>query len=319
MNRNDQAYIVKTAQQKDLVTTIEQIHYLQNLPDEIKSYFPEITEFNITAESVSYHMPFYKMNQLDDALLDPDCQMDEIHEALTLLIDLLFSHIYGKDSKPVPEDFVLKTHIQRMEKRIHYFLSQRPDLCRLILSPALKINGEIFTNTLPSFDFLLREKNLESLTPSNLSFVHGDLEANHILFLKQQGEMQLKLLDPRSTDKGGDFAYDLGKLFQSIHGKSHVIQRGQFSLKYELEKDIPEIEFYVNSGRPSEYKDLFDKVINRINERCNDKNWEKRTLFSEAAHFLSAPPFFLESDCDAAAGLYLQGILLLNDFMKNHL
>jgi hypothetical protein len=46
-----------------------------------------------------------------------------------------------------------------------------------------------------------------------------------------------------------------------------------------------------------------------------DPEWETKSLFAEACHFISMIPFHLENEKKAMA-IYLQGVVLLNKVME---
>lgn len=320
---NGKKFMRKIANENERQTTIDQIFYLKCLPENIKKYFPRIEEYTINDRYVSYLMPFYNMLQLDEALLSSSIKKNQIILVLEKLIDIMFLEIYPKFHIPTPKDYFLVMHYNRAINRIKYLLNQRADLFNLINSPYLIINGKECVNGANLLNKIVDSSYFKLLSPPFIGLVHGDLEANHIMFdFKNKSDIDIILLDPRVTNKGGDLAYDLAKLYQSIDGYSHEIQRGSFKFDINYSGKYPEILFLINGHRDfKEYnlmKNQLDKNINRHATYSDCSNWKARTSFIEAVHFLSAPPFFMHSQTDRIAeALYIQGVYLLNEFVQS--
>ncbi|MDY7989861.1 hypothetical protein UY286_04920 [Paenibacillus polymyxa] len=314
-------FILKKAIETDLETTSLQISFLKQLPYKVKAYFPEIIEYNIKDDEVWYTMPYYKLTSLDAALSDNSIPVVKMEQLLLNMLTMLINDFYSKKIEgELTQSYLDKVYFERIKKRINYFSSSSIENERLVTANEVFINGKSFKNPLYIIEKMQSEtQKLRDLTPLFTTMTHGDLEANHILF-DVEDLNNYKLLDPRVNVKGGDPAYDLGKLFQSLNSYSHLMFSGLFKLEIEtLLSGHSHYCFNYIHKRPEEqliylkqqlYKEIDMQVIPSLT------NWKQRSLFAEASHFLSAPPFFLSPKYPKhlAKMLYIQGVILLNNF-----
>lgn len=61
----------------------------------------------------------------------------------------------------------------------------------------------------------------------------------------------------------------------------------------------------------------FKKIVEKNNFKLitEDPEWETKSLFAEACHFVSMMPFHLEHE-ERAKAIYLQGVVLLNNIVN---
>ncbi|MCK0473045.1 hypothetical protein [Halalkalibacter sp. APA_J-10(15)] len=322
INKNNRKLILKSAEKNELQTTVEQIEYLNNLPSSLKKYFPNVIDYTISSEMVQYLMPYYDMTQLDVALSGKEVPYYLLEKVLSNLISIVFQEIYPLNKIIPPDNYMYEKHFNRVISRIDYLLFHRKDLVNIIKAPYLKINQKTYMNFYNCINKVMDKDHINSISPIELSLIHGDLEANHIMFKEKDKKLRIKLLDPRVSKNGGDFAYDLAKLFQSVHGQVHEIQRGNFCLEIKSNMHCPEVNFSIHNCRDiDELKKLLDVLRIDVNQYSFDKSWEQRTMFIESIHFLSSPPFFLSEKFPpfAAEALYIQGIILLNNYVNKYL
>lgn len=322
IQKNGLVQIIKRANKDELVTTTEQINYLLNLPKELKNIFPSILEYYI-GEEVWYTMPFYSLLSLDDALYKTDIPISTLEMVFKELINTIFDKMYVHNIQKAPRDYITKTHFERIQKRLKYLCYIRPDLSALIHSNTIYVNGVKKLNALTLLDMLKERTDLlNKLSPNFLGLIHGDLETNHILFdIDENKKVKLILLDPRMPLDGGDYTYDLGKLWQSLDGEIGSLIRGLFTLSYNTIKGKHDFNFVVNNLREeTELNSLQKYVFNIVNKKILslDDNWYYRCLFSQAAHFLSAPPFFVDKKYPEklAEALYITGVIQLNNLFE---
>ncbi|WP_372997659.1 hypothetical protein [Lutispora sp.] len=314
--------ILKTAYENEREATISQINYLLNLPNDIKHIFPEILDYCISENEVWYIMPLYEMTTLDSELRKTEMPLEDLKKVIKTLIEILFEKVYDANKVPF-NNYVYEAHIKRIKKRIKYLISVCPRLEPLIVSKSILINGKEYININKLIDNLEISSVMEILTPKLIGFIHGDLEANHIMFEILKDKVNICLLDPRMPSEGGDYSYDLGKLWQSLDGYMHNLQAGFYDLTFDLKSENPEFIFNINTLRPyDELKCLCEYAKQCVNSKIShiDSNWMARCLFSQAAHFLSAPPFYIGRNFppDLYLALYLRGVILLNEFFESY-
>ena len=326
IEKNGFAQIIKRAHKDELETTANQINYLLNLPDELQNIFPNILEYRIGKHEVWYTMPFYSMHSLDCALYQNQISIDDLKTIFYSLINTVFDKIYIHNIHSAPSDYIKTIHFNRIEKRLKYLYSKRPDLSTLIYSDIITINDVKYRNALVLLNEIQQQSILlGKLSPKFLGLIHGDLETNHILFdINDDKKVELILLDPRMPLNGGDYTYDMGKLWQSIDGQANNLIKGLFNLSFNMTNRQIDAKFSIHNLRPvEELKELQEFVIGIINKKQihNDTNWYYRCLFSQAAHFLSAPPFFMDKNYPEklAEAMYLTGVIQLNNLYERML
>jgi hypothetical protein len=317
--------IIKRAHEDELETTADQINYLLNLPEGLQEFFPTILEYKIGNDKVWYTMPFYSMQSLDCALYQNHVSIDDLKIIFSSLINIMFDKIYIRNICTVPCDYIKTIHFNRIEKRIKYLYSKRPDLTSLIYADIITVNGIKYRNVLALLNEIQQSSLLEKLNPQFLGFIHGDLETNHILFDINDNKVDFIFLDPRMPLNGGDYTYDMGKLWQSIDGEVTNLIQGLFNLSFDMSNQEVNAKFKINRLRPvKELNELKKFVLDIVSNKkfiLNDNNWYYRCLFSQAAHFLSAPPFFMDKNHPEklAEAMYLTGVIKLNTLYNDYL
>ena len=290
----------------------------------MQNIFPNVLEYRIGKREVWYTMPFYSMQSLDCALYQNRVSIDDLKIIFGSLINTVFDKIYIHNIQSAPCDYIRTIHFNRIEKRLKYLYSKRPDLSALIHADVITVNDIKYRNALVLLNEIQQQSSLlEKLSTKFLGFIHGDLEANHILFdINDDKKVEFVLLDPRMPLNGGDYTYDMGKLWQSIDGQVVNLIQG---LSFDMTDRQIDAKFSIHNLRPvEELKELQRFAINIINSKkliLSDNNWYYRCLFSQAAHFLSAPPFFMDENHPEklAEAMYLTGVIQLNNLYERML
>lgn len=317
--------MLKIANNKEREITIEQINYLLKLPNSLKEFFPEILSYDINEEQVHYIMPYYNMPTLDEVLRTKKISLHEIQLVLKQLIHFMFTNVYTRKQTTPPNDLIKKQHLDRIDKRLKFMYNTQKNFQYLIDSKELQINNKKYLNYPYILEEIEKHGIIKQLNPNFIGLIHGDLEANHIMFNIEGSQIKLRLLDPRFPKGGGDIAYDMGKLWQCLNGLSHEIQTGNFILDIIQYSNTTKINFSINSTLClADYNYLKNSIIDSLEEHMTTHEVEKlllRTEFAEAVHFLSAPPFFVGDNFPdyLAEALYIQGIIKINDFYHNYI
>jgi hypothetical protein len=319
IEREGKKYVQKTADEAERQITLDQITYLNSLPADLKSYFPKIEETYISCEKVSYLMPYYDLQHLDLTIDQKSVALSSIKNILDCIIKFMFINVYRLNRHECSSDFFDVVYVNRMVRRTEKFVELKPQCERLVKSEYLLINGKKCLNLGGIISELGTPRIKSLLSPRFISLIHGDLEVNHILYREDSKGIRFMLLDPRPNSNGGDLAYDIAKLYQAINGMSIAIELGNFSIEIK-DADIPEVKFHITPNRDIEeycfLKEHVNSLLSVLSESEGIDCLMERVMFAEASHFISAPPFYIDSEGSVAEALYIEGIVLLNKFWE---
>ncbi len=182
-------------------------------------------------------------------------------------------------------------------------------------------------------------------TPANskdLRLIHGDLHFDNILIDPFDLTNPVdKLIDPGNFFiKGGDIAYDLGKLMHSFNGfydfiheglyKLHCVDKGNnlkctFSIignKHIFKEPIgtggsgAEVESFspLYGGEIVNYlyiREHNDEIVKTLFSGYNCEKLIERARYNEAMHFLTMAPFHMRKDPRRTLAIYLTGLMLM--------
>jgi CheY-like chemotaxis protein len=229
--------------------------------------------------------------------------------------------------------------------------AQRDALLELLNAPKLKIGGKIMRQPTEILRELLKSKAKKSkFMPTKLGRIHGDLHFDNILVGTEVLEKPfIKLIDPRGFRRGADFAYDIGKLLHSCHGKYDMIDDGFFSIKDESDLVTHSRTGTVAISAPvtielreerqgggsrdtvtsygrrikEEHYEAFDRIENWLVGEFlpilmkDDPQWKIRSYLNEALHFCTMGAFHLERSPLKALTLYVTGVQLMNKLSES--
>jgi len=224
--------------------------------------------------------------------------------------------------------------------------AQRSALLELLDAPKVKIGGKIMRQPTEILRELLKSKaKKRKLMPRKVGRIHGDLHFDNILVGVEVLEKPfIKLIDPRGFRRRADFAYDIGKLLHSCHGKYDMIDDGFYSIKDEsdlatrsrtgtvaisapVRVDLKEErqgggsrDTVTSYGRriKEEHYEAFDRIERWLVDEflpellADDPEWKRRSYLNEALHFCTMGAFHLERSPLKVLTLYVQGVQLMN-------
>ena len=307
---------------------IKEINWLLALPPELKPYFSDVLEYDVDSTKVYYNVPYYGSRNLREHIMDGHFDADSAVKFLQGLLTWMFEHVYCRKVSDDTENWVMENHICRVLNRLPECARKSPELGRLIEAERIVINGTEYKNIRELFLKLSQQVDsgafLESVRPSALVMIHGDLHFQNILVYPQT-DTGFILVDPRGEKDGSDIYYDMGKLWHSFHGKYDFIHTDQFHYELEWEGEVPQARIEItNKYVEHVYDDIYTRMkqlLPQYDYFVQDKNWEMKTLFAEAAHFCSVAIFHIDKTRDSkrACVLYLRGVQLINDFFKQYL
>jgi choline kinase len=303
---------------------LQEIQWLERLPDHLAPYFPPVVDSLKTDNLVWYDMPWYDLPSLRKNILTGVFSPDKTWEIMKGVLDFMFGEVYtitSNDDGGI--DWLVSKHLVRVRDRITETWQSSPDLRPLIAPETLIINGKEYRN-IPSCIELLSAKIslLKSLAPRCLRMIHGDLHFQNILVGPAGNDRGFILADPRGELNGSDLFYDMGKLWHSFNGLYDLIHTDLFTFDQVDSGNQASFNYkFSNKGilkTYSQIKALAHLILDEYPLIQQDSGWLMKTLFAEAMHFSSVMAFHLNlsQDNQRAKVLYLQGVKLFNEFLS---
>ncbi len=299
---------------------INEIKWLLTLPKELKPYFSEVLEYDVSSKKVFYNVPYYGSRNLREHILAGNFDVDDTIVFLEHLLDWMFKNIYSRRISEDTDRWIREKHIRRVLDRLPECANKSDILARIIESDRVVINGKQYTNIRELYQKLLgMDDILDRLQPKALVMIHGDLHFQNILIYNET-DTGFILVDPRGEHKGSDVYYDIGKLLHSFHGKYDLIHTDQFGLDLKWDNEIPYADVsFTNTYMENVYNDIYAQFLNMIPKYDfinNDPDWKMKAYFAEASHFCSVATFHIGKTLDdrRAIVLYLMGVKLINEF-----
>jgi capsule biosynthesis phosphatase len=193
-----------------------ELYMYQNFPEQIKSYFPKLKDFNKMEEQMEL-----KIEHIDGI---PLYYLYKSKTLTTKIIDELFDILKKMHSMNLP------IHITKENIKSNYIEK---------LKNRFNLNDYHFDDAQQVFQKLI--KDLETVFDPNLvSFIHGDFWFSNIMltyddnykFIDMKGQVDNILTT------NGDAYYDYGKLYQSILGFDLILHGDSIDRKYiQVNKD----------------------------------------------------------------------------------
>lgn len=359
---------------QDWQTIVTQIDYYLKIRTkfpELEKYFVRLTEYKKQGKLSSYKMEKYDAANLFTTLVDRRMEAEKLWKFVQDVLKFCFKKLYINEQQATPNNFLETNHwsrIKRLEdvhKEISTILKQKTSLSYsqryyyFVLKELLKAkriiiirrekNKEVAqecNNIQKIIKIILNsERLLKVLRPKLACFIHGDLHFENILI--DLSTREFKLADPKKVNPS-DIAYDMGKIWHSVHGlydfihsdfySLEILRFGKEELVFELKIGSPTLELTEARGGGSgaslieaktrlygDEVEIYGEILCRLPKFLKsfdliekDKHWLTRTLFSEAVHFCTMLPFHFRVDVKRSIALHLRGIQLLNDFCKRY-
>lgn len=321
-SRNGKEVIRKEAK-LDFGQLRKEILWLLELPAELKPYFPEVLNYQLSP-SVFYEMPYYYYPTLRQLLLDGIIDARKALDILEQITEFMFRKVYTCNQANADPDLFQRIHFDRIKSRLIAVRQKSKILRDLIDAKNLWINGDRYEN----IPMLIRriqadEQLLKLLKPTYTSMIHGDFHFDN--FLIDLPNKKFILIDPRGESSGFDWTYDYGKLWHSFDGLYDFIHEGFFHLNIEKRYNKLSVWFEIERNSAlyqyQKINAIFPHILKRyITEYPNNNNWILRISFVQAFHFCSLAPFHLEGNGKErrAIARYITGVKLLNKYLKRY-
>lgn len=303
-----------------------EIQWLLDLPENLRSYFPRILDHYMENDMVKFEMPFYDRPSLRKMIMTGDYSADDACNFLRGVLDFMFENVYNQGVRTAPSGWLVEKHLNRVHKRLIETCRQSEMLRAIIEAESITLNGKEYRNVADiTFEIAKRSGLIKALTPSHMRMVHGDLHFQNILVGPMEKGRPFLLLDPRGELSGSDLFYDMGKLWHSVNGKYDFLHTNQFELSVDIDKKSNRVNatlLLTNQKANQSYTEIckaLPEILLGYDLIKNDPNWRLKTMFAEAMHFCSVMPFHITGDGndEKSATMYLTGVKVLNEFYEN--
>jgi choline kinase len=310
--------IIKKQCTKDPKRLINEIEYLKQLPESLKSYFTELIDSEIGEDFAWYTMKFFPELSFKKLILSGKITTTDSIDFLIYLVNFMKNNVYNINPTATHKNYVNSVHYYRVLVRKDITCERAPIFQKIFNADSIYLNGVEYTNILPLINQMYCcEQLTKKLTPPQLNLIHGDLHFDNILVNPNKHPFNFKLVDPKGF-KVGDSMYDISKLIHDFNGLYDFIYEYMFDLKWKIKNNklYATLNFH-NCKAVDEFnkiKDYFIIELTKIFEE--DQNWYLRAKFIEAINFCSLQPFHLVNDGieSKSIAMYLIGVKLINYF-----
>ncbi len=291
--------VLKEATQERMEKLVDEINFIESLPDKLKPNFPKIIKSNKESkDKVYYEMQHYNLPTLRRLIIAKKVSEEELNSWNEILVKFC-RDLYSIDKINAPNNYVETMHLDRMQRRLL----------------ELKTKSKIHKKMLEAEKIIIEDKDYESLyhlinkikiiikrNPVNPESIgkwgHADMHYSNVLVNTKTKEFIL--IDPRGYDYC-DYFYDLGKIWHSLNGKYEMISSRLIRSSKTTKGNNDHYTFIIDQKETIELlektKKPFEKlVLNTFNHSFTNDNFMRIVKFNEMCHFISLLPFLLEFD-----------------------
>lgn len=302
----------KEATNERMDKLIDEVKFIDSIPDKFKSYFPEILHYGINNETSFYEMAHYELPSLRRLIFSNKLSVDDVIYWMDKITEFSME-LHKHEVIDMPPNYMNEMHWSRFWLRKEELETKSHVFSELFQKDTITINGVTYDNAHIVVDKL--QKTEEQFYPEFVGrWSHSDLHFSNVLIDLRNDTF--KCIDPRGYDYCDPY-YDFGKLWHSVNGKYEMVanemweidgnnynlhQNSYFRFLEELKKELPEKIFYKFGSEKR------DEIMKKIE-------------FNEAMHFITLVPFQLVHDGveSKARVAYYIGVELLNKFYEKYI
>jgi hypothetical protein len=300
-------YIIKSYKGKDprgIEKLKKEAIYLENLPKELRHYFPKILEKLNDKNSFSLLLSYHTIPSITDQLLDKKINKIQIWKDIEKVTLFMKENLYTQKKTTLKKNYLKKAYFNRLNSALK--ILEKDEYYKDILKSNTFLNGDELTNIYSLIELLKKDKKLVNLmNPKYLTLFHGNFHTANILADKNE----FILIDPRG-ETIGSVDYDESKMICHLITRYDEVHEDYFSLNKS--KNKISIELTKESiGRRYAY--LQDKYIDKI-----PKNKLRKLLLLAGFHAISFSSYHARKEKPNKKRVlyyYLAGLKLINDIV----
>lgn len=302
----------KEASNERMQKLVDEVSFIENIPNEFKKYFPEIVYHGVEDGKSFYEMAHYNLPSLRRLIFSKRVSGEDVlywlEKITTFSMDL-----HRHETLEIPDTYMQEMHWDRFWTRKAELENKSPIFQELFSSDSIQINGVDYSNAQVVVK-ALQEKENDFIPDFIGRWSHSDLHFSNVLI--DIPNDTFRCVDPRGYDYCDPY-YDFGKLWHSVNGKYEMVANEMWEVEgndYQLDRN-----YYFNfleSLKP----DVKEKIFRRFSTDDSFENSFKRIEFNEAMHFITLVPFQLVHDGveKKARVAYFIGVELLNKFYEKY-
>ena len=308
--------VLKEATKERMNKLIDEINFLENIPEKFKDKFSRIIFSRVEHNKVFYEMEHHNLPSFRRLILSGEMDDSEIIYWIRKITDFSMN-LYSYKKIDISRSILMKQlHWQRFENRMSELRENSSYFRAALDKKELDINGMTYKNLEILYPKIKARESW--FYPDFISrWSHSDLHFSNILI--DRNKKDFVLLDPRGYSFC-EYYYDFGKLWHSVHGKYELIAERMFSVS-----NVDDVSHTFEIHKNKAYITLENSKNDVSKILCEYSNEDfdivmLKTEFNNVMHFASLIPFLLEFDDqeERARAAYYQSIILLNEFCKNY-
>lgn len=288
---------------------IREIQYYNNLPSQLKIFFPRMVQFSENQTEIFQDLEYYSYPTLSEIYCYEDAPRfvwKRIFEKLSRITFEEFAHEeYKFEGKKIS---LIEVFIKKTQDRIVQNLNKDKIINQILSMSLPNINDK---PNLGVAEILLQSADILASLTSPWTIIHGDFCLSNILC--DLDTNNIKLIDPRggfeTSTCFGPQVYDVAKLGHSLLGRYDLIIADQFELDLNrLSESRIKLEIFDSPWHAELESDFLSIYLNgRFDQRI-------AKLLSGLV-LLSIPSFHLDK-FDRAVALLVQGLKISNEALE---
>tara|TARA_B100001093_G_scaffold517257_1_gene598309 strand:+ start:265 stop:1221 length:957 start_codon:yes stop_codon:yes gene_type:complete len=249
--------VIKTSKEKRL---LNEIYYLENLPENKKIFFPQIINTKKNNKShYSLELEFLPYNNLGLAMIG-DKFNKKYWSDTALAINNIIKNFQKEEKRTNYRNDQIQMFIKKTETEYFNFKKSKKKFQEICNLDKIHFNNNIFDN-FESIWPRIKKKIIKKNINPYLSFIHGDFCFSNILTERNNLGISVKLIDPRGKFgtyfNRGDIYYDLAKIRHSLNGGYEYLIYDKFTLNKLKNMYI----FKFHNDNNKKILKIFDKYI----------------------------------------------------------
>jgi hypothetical protein len=307
--------VLKEATNERMDKLIDEINFIDNIPEPFKEKFPKIVFSKKEKDKVFYEMQHYQLPSIRRLILSNEFGSDDIADWSKKITNFSLS-MYRHEILDISKQTALqKLHWERFDNRMFELSNKSEWFKRTLRQQKIIINNKEYYNINFMYD-KIRQKESWFYPEFVGRWSHSDLHFSNILVDLHNNDFVL--VDPRGY-QFCDYYYDFGKIWHSVEGKYELIADGLFEVSNISKGNYFEINKNNAYNSLEGAKQSIMNMFCDLSSESND-NVILKTEFNNVMHFATLIPFLLEFDNEEtrARASYYQSVVLMNEFCKKH-
>lgn len=307
--------VFKEATDERAAKLVDEINFIEKIPDPFKKYFPKITYFRHSENKAYYEMEHYNLPTLRRLILSNQIDRKEVLYWADKITGVSMD-FYNYEKIEQPANYFEAMHFSRAKNRLIELSRKSQWFENILKQKTVMVNYKEYQNIPVLLEKMFSKSVVESVQPEFVGrWSHSDLHFSNVLIDRPNDTFVM--IDPRGYDFC-DYFYDFGKMWHSINGKYEMISSRQFSIFEDR------MCFHLTPNTAFNLLDSIKLDVLNIFSKYSNNNYGdilRKTRWNEAIHFCSLIPFLLDFDGkdERAKVAYFTSLELINKYCTDYL